>query len=74
MDGRDYFHTSRSEDMVWLNMHTILMGKDDKVFYFDTRSESTSWKLFADLSEFGLSGITRLAKNGNKIAIVVNGK
>lgn len=52
-----------AEDMVWLNMHTILMGKDDKLYYFDTHSESTTWKLFADLSEFGLSGITRLAKN-----------
>ena len=63
-----------SEDMVWLNIYTIVMGKDDKLYYFDTRSESTNWKLFADLSEFGLSGITRLAKNGNKIAVVVNGK
>ncbi|MFY0697897.1 MAG: PD40 domain-containing protein [Balneola sp.] len=62
------------EDMVWLNMHTILMGKDDKLYYFDTHSESTNWKLFADLSEFGLSGITRLAKIRNKIAVVVNGK
>lgn len=63
-----------SEDMVWLNIYTIVMGKDDKLYHFDTRSESTNWKLFADLSEFGLSGITRLAKNGNKIAVVVNGK
>lgn len=65
---------SGAEDMVWLNMHTILMGKDDKLYYFDTRSESSTWKLFADLSKYNLSGVTRLAKNGNKIAVVVNGK
>ena len=65
---------SGSEDMVWLNMHTILMGKDDKLYAFDIRANSNEWQLFADLSEYGLSGITRLAISGNKIAVVVNGK
>lgn len=62
------------EDMVWLNMHTILMGKDDKLYSYNTRSDSGEWKLFADLSEYGLSGITRLAVSSNKLALVVTGK
>jgi len=62
------------EDMVWLNMHTVLMGKDNKLYTFDTRSNSSDWQLFADLSEYGLNGITRLAASFNKLAVVVNGK
>ena len=61
------------EDMVWLNMHTILMGKDDKLYSFDTKQESKAWQLFADLSKYGLTGITRLAKGTNKRAVVVSG-
>lgn len=62
------------EDMVWLNEHTILMGKDDKLYFFDTQQESKEWQLFADLSKYGLTGITRLAKGANKLAVVVAGK
>ncbi len=63
-----------SEDMAWLNMHTIIMGKDDRLYSFDTLSDTNEWSLFADLSDFGLTNITRLAVYSDKIAIVVNGK
>lgn len=63
-----------SEDMVWLNETTILMGKESRIFFFDTQQESNGWQVFADLSKFGLNGITRLAKGSNKLAVVVSGK
>jgi hypothetical protein len=63
-----------SEDMVWLDMQTILMGMGNKLYYFDTRDDSKEWKLFADLSQYDLTGITRLATYKNKLSVVVSGK
>ncbi|MEP1152016.1 MAG: PD40 domain-containing protein [Balneola sp.] len=63
-----------SEDMVWLNETTILMGKDSRLFYFDIEAKSKKWQLFADLSKYSLTGISRLAVGNNKLAVVVSGK
>jgi len=64
----------KSEDMVWINMHTIIMGKDDQLYFFDTRRQAKGWQLFADFSIYKLTGITRLAFNSGKLAVVVDGK
>jgi hypothetical protein len=50
------------------------MGKESKLFYFDTYNPSNAWNLLADLSKYELKGITRLAYGLNKLAVVVNGK
>ncbi len=63
-----------SEDMVWLNEHTILTGKDEKLYSLNTKSDKNEWKVLADLSKFNLTGITRLAYHDGKLAVVVEGK
>jgi len=65
---------SGSEDMVWLDMNTIVMGKDDKLYYFDRQQKPQEWQMFADLSDYDLDGITRLAFKNGQLAIVVSGK
>lgn len=62
------------EDMVWLDSSTIVMGKESKLFYFDTHNPSGGWNMLADLSEYKLEGITRLAYHFNKLAVVIAGK
>lgn len=63
------------EDMVWIDTNTIIMGKGSKLYFYDLREEvGKKWELISDLSEFGLDGITRLAYQDGKLAIVVNGK
>jgi hypothetical protein len=59
------------EDMTWTKDGTILMGKDDLLYQF---KKETGWLQIADLTKFGLTGITRLAvsPDSKKIAIVVN--
>ncbi len=59
-----------SEDMALTPSGDIFMGKDSKLFFFD----GERWTAIADLSQYNLSGITRLAISnaGDKIAIVVD--
>ncbi|MEO9886727.1 MAG: hypothetical protein ABJR05_04800 [Balneola sp.] len=65
---------TNSEDMVWLDVNTIVMGKKEHLYFFDRQQESKGWQVFADLSEYNLSDISRLAFKGGKLAIVVSGK
>ncbi len=60
-----------SEDLCWTPTGTVIMGQGDKLFTLKNEQE---WELIADFSNFGLTGITRLATNpaGNKLAVVVN--
>ncbi|MBL6447084.1 hypothetical protein JMN32_12250 [Fulvivirga sp. 29W222] len=62
-----------SEDMCWAPDGTMFMGSDSTLYKFHAAFDR-DWVKVADLSEFGLSGITRLTINpdGNQIAIVVN--
>ena len=57
--------------MAWTKDGTILMGKGDLLYQF---KKETGWLQIADLTKFGLTGITRLAVSADskKIAIVVN--
>ena len=59
-----------SQDFCWGPGESIFMGKDDQLFVW---KEGTEWQQIADLSEFGLSAITRLAfsPKTNKLAVVV---
>jgi hypothetical protein len=56
------------EDYVWLPDGSILMG-DDATLH---RWSREGWEMVADLSEFGVRGITRLAvtSGGDRIAVV----
>lgn len=65
---------SQVEDMVWLDNETILMGKESQLFIFKTQSKSKQWDLVADLSDYGISGISRLAFKNGKLALVASGK
>ncbi|MBV6645600.1 MAG: hypothetical protein KI790_09135 [Cyclobacteriaceae bacterium] len=60
------------EDMTWLANGWILMGKDSEVFLHRGKKKDT-WSSVADLQEYNLSGITRVAASPNmeKLAIVV---
>lgn len=60
-----------SQDIALLPNGTILTGDDSKLL---VSTPSGEWAEFADLSEFNLTGITRIAvsPNGQKIAVVVN--
>ncbi len=62
------------EDMAWFNGNTILIGKESTLYFFNTNEEDGNWKLLADLSEFNLTGISRLAIKENYLAVVVEGK
>ncbi len=61
-----------SEDMAWTPDRIILMGQGSTLFSYNPYG-TEEWKPVADLSDFGLSGITRLAvsPDGNKVAVVV---
>lgn len=62
-----------SQDIAWTPDGTMIMGKGDTLYKFKP-SEDKSWIPFANLNEYHLSGITRLAISplGNKIAVVVS--
>ena len=59
------------EDMCWYDQNTLLMGEDSLLYSWST---TNGWKQIADLSDWKLSGITRMAVSPDKkkIAIVVN--
>lgn len=62
-----------SEDMCWGPDGTIFMGQDSILYKYHAAFDK-DWVEVANLAEYNLSGITRLAVDpeGNKIAIVVN--
>ena len=59
------------QDHIWLNESTILIGSRDKLFLLDLFGNG-DWKQVADLSEYQIKDITRLAisPDGKKLAIV----
>ncbi|MFT5570245.1 MAG: hypothetical protein ACI9RP_002297, partial [Cyclobacteriaceae bacterium] len=61
-----------SEDMVWTNQGLILMGDKNLLLRYNPGTD-LDWELVADLSDYGLGNISRLAMHpsGEKIAIVV---
>ncbi len=61
-----------SEDLCWTADRKILMGKGTALFICDPFGDKT-WKKIADLADYNLKTMTRLAVNakGDKIAIVV---
>lgn len=62
---------NESQDIAWLPNGTILTGDGSKLLMTTPRGE---WKELADLAEYQLTGITRIAvsPDGKKIAFVVN--
>lgn len=59
------------EDYVWLNKHTLLMGKDGILYSFDTRNPKRAWKPITDFNT-SVGNFYRLAvsPSGNYLAIV----
>ncbi|MCI0486162.1 MAG: hypothetical protein L0229_06130 [Blastocatellia bacterium] len=60
-----------SEYYVWTPEGVLLMGKDSKLFGWDSR-KGGEWQELADLSKYGIKDITRLAVSprGDRIALV----
>lgn len=63
-----------SEDMCWLEDGTILMGHESSLYAFN-REKDVDWREVADLTNFGIKNITRLAvrPDGTKLALVGEG-
>jgi len=59
------------QDHIWLDESTLLIGSRDKLFLLDLFGNG-DWKQIADLSEYQIKDITRLAisSDGTKLAIV----
>ncbi len=59
------------QDHIWLDETTLLIGSRDKLFLLDLFGNG-DWKQIADLSEYQINEITRLAisPDGKKLAIV----
>lgn len=49
-------------DYIWLDANRILLGKGNKLMMYDILGKS-KWETIADLSEYALDNITRLAVN-----------
>ncbi|AVR44524.1 hypothetical protein C7S20_04185 [Christiangramia fulva] len=62
-----------TQDFTWLDANRILTGVGSKLYIFDTFG-GEAWVKVADLTEYGITGITRLAVNayGTKLALVGN--
>ncbi|MDP3353349.1 MAG: hypothetical protein Q8S44_06390 [Flavobacteriaceae bacterium] len=62
------------EDLTWTPTGEILISNQDALFLFDLKTNN--WEEATSLKSFQLKGITRLAvcPNGQKIALVVQGK
>ena len=62
-----------SEDFVVLGEKTLFMGKGSELFLFEGLNKQPKWEIIADLSAFGLSGISRLAISPDQkyLAVVV---
>ena len=63
------------QDHIWLDESTLLIGSRDKLFLLDLFGNG-DWKQIADLSEYQIKEITRLAisPDGTKLAIVAEPK
>ena len=63
------------QDHIWLDDSRLLIGSLDKLYMLDFFG-SEDWKLVADLSEYNIKEITRLAvsPDGTKLAIVAEKK
>ena len=62
-----------SEDFVWTPSGSLLMGKGSKLYQHRVDDASPRpWREIADLSEYGVRGITRLAisPDGKRLALV----
>lgn len=59
------------QDHIWLNETSLLLGSGDKLFLYDLFGEG-EWQEVADLSQHGITEITRLAlsPDGKKLALV----
>ena len=62
---------SGSEDMCWTPTGSVIMGQGNQLYFW---SPGNDWQLFANLSNFDLKGVTRLAvsPDGKKLAVVVS--
>ena len=60
-----------AQDYVWLDRDRILLGSGNQLFLYNILGR-TEWTAVADLSEYGLENITRMALNekGTLLAIV----
>jgi hypothetical protein len=58
-----------SEDYAWLSASTMIMGSGSTLYQWVDGSE---WEMIADLAEFGVHGISRVAASvaGGRIAVV----
>jgi hypothetical protein len=61
------------QDYVWLDRDRILVGQDNKLLLYDMLGES-EWIEVADLSDYGLKNITRLAVNEERDKIALAGE
>lgn len=61
-----------SEDFTLTNSGILIMGKGSNLYNFDPNQDK-NWVQIADLSRYGLTGVTRMAVSpkGDRIAIVV---
>ena len=59
------------QDHIWLDEATLLIGSRDKLFLLDLFGNG-DWKLIADLSEYNIKDISRLAvsPDGKRLALV----
>ncbi|MGB3464186.1 MAG: hypothetical protein WBA74_02915 [Cyclobacteriaceae bacterium] len=62
-----------SEDMAWTAENSILMGKDNKIYYKNPRRDK-QWNEIESFTALNMDGITRMAvsPDGKKLAVVVN--
>ena len=62
---------SGSEDMCWTPAGDVIMGQGNELYFWRPGND---WQVFANLSNFDLEGITRLAvsPDGKKLAVVVS--
>lgn len=61
------------KDYCWLNESVLLIGSGSKLYRFDVKAGKT-WELLADLDNFGIKDITRMAVSfdGKSLALVSN--
>ena len=60
------------EDFTVLKDGSFLMGRGSKLYHFDPRNIDRGWLEIADLRNYGINAITRLANNGQGRLVVVN--
>ncbi len=57
-----------AEDYVWTPEGELIMGQGSKLYCY--RPKGTKWELLADLSDFGITNITRIAMDEQRIVFV----